>query len=881
MVFCNCLLIFLIPEIFPPNPEYVSGPFLPEKRHFMVNFAKKLTEEFEGSEDPTMILNEGENQDSGPGITIGGDSVGQASAEDFGDFPFAQGELPVEEEGKDENDGGGFASFDLGQFVDSEHSQDFENNLTVSAGPDETVSVMNDFNATDATSAADFSSGMQTTDLSAIVGDEQRPAFATTQEALSDQSVSQSEREFAPPYLESSEVLADLPSHGITALGVEQSPPEAFEPDAKAEEQSQAIEDAPASMGFLDPDPVEELGNVGGGNFPPEHSFVGTPHTFQPAVAPVVKPPGRFAASGFGSVLYRFRAAGTALAMAAFVVGATILAAPMVVSEDNLRGFAVEHQLEDLFVSLGMLSKGEGSAPGVTGSHVSGPVGFGAGTAGPQTGVAPAPGQPGAGEQSVVAEQPKAAKPFEANRDYFSQIADAMQQGDPEKAAQLMKQRPPKPLEGTFDLDASAMAAARFYLFVGRSSEALRVMEERCAKRSTESMSAEHCIPLARAYLSMGRIDNATKIFAQVAAAPDASEQAEPLQMLKAAVSSAQRLSPRGVADHLLVFLKQSSTSVEWERQQSFWIVESLARLGHKRWPDFAKIVFSSEREKFSQALASVTLEGGRFRNALAMTRLLDYLAVRFGYQVLGFQHGIRSYGLNDHRLSVTLHALSANMIADGGDLTVVLQGLRDKKPFGEVERLIKLNLAVQENRWTKAYQILSAQIPTLKESRFGFEWKLAGALFAIGSNNIPMSKSMFEGLKLYGTRNPLVTSSFDYWHILAKLGQFAGIPVNSEIDRAESFASSERERGLIAALRLNAASGGGKNREMDIESYVNRFPWHDSVLTAAILASGRAGKDPTRYMRMQDRITVARLAAGREKNLLLDSTVEELLRIL
>jgi hypothetical protein len=256
-------------------------------------------------------------------------------------------------------------------------------------------------------------------------------------------------------------------------------------------------------------------------------------------------------------------------------------------------------------------------------------------------------------------------------------------------------------------------------------------------------------------------------------------------------------------------------------------------------------------------------------------------MAVRFGYQVLGFQHGIRSYGLNDYRLSVTLQALSANMVADGGDLTVVLQGLRDKKPFGEVERLIKVNLALQENRWTKAYQILSAQIPTLKESRFGFEWKLAGALFAIGSNNIPMSKSLFEGLRLYGARNPAVTRSFDYWHILAKLGQFAGIPVTSEIDQAESFATSERERGLIAALRLNAASGGGKNREMDIESYVNRFPWHDSVLTAAILASGRAGKDPTRYMRMQDRITVARLAAGREKNLLLDSTVEELLGIL
>jgi hypothetical protein len=351
--------------------------------------------------------------------------------------------------------------------------------------------------------------------------------------------------------------------------------------------------------------------------------------------------------------------------------------------------------------------------------------------------------------------------------------------------------------------------------------------------------------------------------------------------MLKSAVKSAERLNPRGIADHLLVFLKQTSTSVEWERQQAFWIVESLARLGHKRWPDFAKIVFGSDRETFSKALSSVSLEGGRFRNALALTRLLDYLAVRFGYQVLGFQHGIRSYGLNDYRLSVTLQALSANMVADGGDLTVVLHGLRDKKPFGEVEKLIKLNLALQENRWTKAYQILSAQIPTLKESRFGFEWKLAGALFAIGSNNIPMSKSLFEGLRLYGTRNPAVTRSFDYWHILAKLGQFAGTPVASEIDQAESFATSERERGLIAALRLNAASGGGKNREMDIESYVNRFPWHDSVLTAAILASGRAGKDPTRYMRMQDRITVARLAAGREKNLLLDSTVEELLRVL
>lgn len=829
----------------------------------MGNIAKRLNDEFQGSDVPTVLVDEVENQTSSPGSSFGEGAAALPESPDFNDFSFAQHVDISLQESNEALEGGSFGSFDLDQFVDSENSEHSNANETVSAMPEETESGMGDY---DPTNASAFSGGMQATDLSGIIGDDPRLAFAATQEAVSDASGLSSEREFESPDLEALQGHQEAPSEGITAFGVE---PNAVAPVQEGgSENSEAEDNAPESMGFLDPDPVIGGQNLGG-SFPPELSFVGSPVTFAPP--PVVKPPGRFQSSRFGSVLYRFRGAGTAVLVAVVVVTATVLAAPLLVSEENLRGFAAEHQLEGLFESLGMISQVEGfgtaassSTAGVTGNDA------------PAVGGAPVASKPAGVETPPVVQ-----KTFEANREYFSRITDALQQGDPEKSAAYMNQPPSKPLESAFDFDAAAMAAARFYLFVGRVPEALRVIEERCGKRSAESMSAEHCLPLVRAYLSMGRAKDASAAFTKVSAAPDASEQTERLQILKSALAYAQQLSPRGIADHLLEFLQQTSTDVEWERQQGFWILESLARLGHGRWSDFAQIVFKTDRAKFLKALSGVSIEGGRFRNSLALTRFLDYLAARFGYDVLGFQHGNRNYGLNDYRLSVAFQALSANMVADSGDLTVLLHRLRDKKPFGEVERLIKLNLALQENRWTTAYQILNSQVPSLPQARFGFEWKLAGALFAIGSNNVPLAKNLYTALQLYGARTPSVTKSFDYWHIVARLGQFTGTDVTSEMDRAESLAASERERGLVAALRLKADSARGSNAEADIETYVNRFPWHDSVLSAAILASGRAGKDPSRYMKMQDRITVGRLAAGREKNLLLDSTVEELLRFL
>jgi hypothetical protein len=467
----------------------------------------------------------------------------------------------------------------------------------------------------------------------------------------------------------------------------------------------------------------------------------------------------------------------------------------------------------------------------------------------------------------------------EANKAYFYGVIEALRLGDVEKAAQLMRVRPPQALSSQYDLDMTAAVSARYFLLVGKEEQALRAVTVRCGADGSGVQLVANCLPLARAYVGLGRYNEARITLLNLEAATDALEFKDQLEFVRTAIVSGQALSPRGVAAHLLSFMKPTAMDVEWERQQATWILQEFGRLGADRWGDLAKIIFQSDRSSYESAMKDAIVDSSRFRNALGLTRFLDFLALRYGHRVLGFEHGLRLLPLDDTRFALALQAVSSNIAAESPDLAMMLQPLRGKRPFGDVERLIAVNLAIQERSWNKAFQILNGQISEIPKSRFSFEWKLAGAAFAIGSHNVTMAKELAKAFTLYAKKEPKVLRSFDYWYTLARLHQSSGQAAARSIDQASRLAASEREQGLVASLRLFASSSNISAQE--IEAIVQRFPGHDSVLEAAILASGRRNRDPSRFMAMQNSLTNTRLVEGREKNLLLDWTVEELLRLL
>lgn len=561
---------------------------------------------------------------------------------------------------------------------------------------------------------------------------------------------------------------------------------------------------------------------------------------------PDVSPPAK--AKG-NPLAFLFNASHNAGKWVGGIVGALavlVLVSPAVLPEEDLRHFAQTLGAESMFVSLGLIPEvATDLGANASSFEPSGPV------------VQPEP-----------------------NQEYFNQVSEALRQGDPEKAARLMEKRPTQLLETRFDLDKAAEMSARFYLMVGKEEQALRAISARCGvDGGGASATVVTCLPLLRSYLSLGRLPDASRTLAHLRNASDAADYPQALDYAQTALSAAQQGTPKAVTDHLLSFLKPTSMEVEWERQISAWILRDFARLGHRRWRDVAQLVFQIDRAKFEEAMSPVALESGRYVNAFALTRFLDFLALRFGHEPFELKHGAKMLPLDDTRLGLTLNALSKNLSADISSVSHSLQMLRGSRPYSEVERLIAVNLALQEKSWNKAYQILNSQVEEIPNSRFSFEWKLAGAAFAIGSNNEKMARTLEQAIFLFGEKTPKVKDTFDYWYSLARLQVSFGKNAERAVASANSFADSEREQGLVAALRLMIPRDRGTLSGSQIDRVVQQYPKHDSVLEAAILASGRQGRDPGRYMNLQNRLTAVKLAAGREKNLLLDTTVEDLLR--
>jgi hypothetical protein len=463
------------------------------------------------------------------------------------------------------------------------------------------------------------------------------------------------------------------------------------------------------------------------------------------------------------------------------------------------------------------------------------------------------------------------------NKSYFQNILGFIRTGEPYKATAAMNQPPNTAFRARYDLDMSSMAAARLNLLLAQSGKAEHALHHRCVVHVVE-LSAEICVHYLRALVGTGRYEEARTLLVRLKAARDQDFVPEALGMVERVLEAVEPRSPLSLANYFFYLIESPSHDFEWDRQEGLWLLKEIGNLEVSRWRDFAQILFQLRREEAVARLQSADFSKEKMKSVMGLTWFLDYLAVRFGFETLGFEHGSRSLPAADHRFANVVRVL-ASSIQGGSELDqALLHGIRSKEPYSEIERLMTINMAMQDRQLGKVFHLMSAHIDLIMRSRFGIEWKLLGALYAVEIGNKSMARKMYDSFLKLSTTEEEYVRSFDFWYTFAKLASFHGDSPIQYAERAQVFAFSQREQGLIEALRIEWFA---KNRQFDklnVSVAVQKYPRHYRVLSAAILALGHAGRDPKKIIQMQNRVSSSGLSEGREKNLLTDQTVRALL---
>lgn len=528
-----------------------------------------------------------------------------------------------------------------------------------------------------------------------------------------------------------------------------------------------------------------------------------------------------------------------------------VLAFPYVFSKEELRVLARELSLEDTFETVGLLDP-EVAVSMPTFEEL------------PASAVAPV------GIPPVLVPSP--------NESYFQEIIGFIRSGEPYEAAAAMKKPPQVALRMRYDLDMSSMAAARLNLLLAQSEKAAQALHHRCVTHVVE-LSAEICVHYVRALVGTGRYGEARSLLARLHEARDHDLVSEELTMTGRVLAAVEPRTPLSLAQYFLDFINAPSHDYEWDRQESLWLLKEIGNLDVSRWRDLAQILFQLRRSEIIMRLQSAEFAKEKIKSAMGLTWFLDFLAVRYGFEILGFEHGNRILPAADHRFAVVARVLASSVQGGSEVDQSLLHGIRSKRPYSEIERLMTINMSMQDRQLGKVYHLMNAHMDLILRGQFSFEWKLLGAHYAVEIGNATMAAKLYRTFKALAKGKEEYVRSFDFWYTMSKLAAFHNEDPLAYVERARPFAFSEREQGLLEAVRI---AWFAKKREFDklnVSLTVKKYPWHYRVLSAAILAQGHAGRDPKKFIEMQNRVSSSRIAEGREKNLLTDYTVRVIIQ--
>lgn len=529
----------------------------------------------------------------------------------------------------------------------------------------------------------------------------------------------------------------------------------------------------------------------------------------------------------------------------------SVLAVPYIFSEEEMRLLARELSLEDTFEAAGLLR--------------------------PEVSVT----MPQFEELPVASVDPVSIAPVlvpSPNEGYFNKIIGHISSGEVYEAVDAMKNPPKVALRMRYDLDMSSMVAARLNLLLAQSEKAEQALHHRCVTHVIE-LSAEICIHYVRALVGLGRYEEARTLLARLKESRDHDLVADELNTTGRLLAAVEPRTPASLVQYILDFISGQSHDYEWDRQESLWILKEIGNLDVSRWRDLAQIVFQIRRSEIVDLLQSAEFAKEKVKTAMGLTWFLDFLAVRYGFESLGFDHGNRFLPASDHRFAAVARVLTSSFQGGSEVDQHLLHRIRSKPLYSELERLITINVSLQDRQLGKVYHLMNTHMDLTMRGQFGFEWKLLGAHYASEIGNKSMAAKLYRTFKELAKGDKEYVQSFDFWYTMSKLAAFHDEDPLRHVDRAQPFAFTVREQGLLEAVRIAWFAKNRQFEKLNVSLSVKKYPWHYRVLSAAILAQGHAGRDPKNFIEMQNRVSSSRIAEAREKNLLTDYTIRAIIQ--
>ncbi len=442
------------------------------------------------------------------------------------------------------------------------------------------------------------------------------------------------------------------------------------------------------------------------------------------------------------------------------------------------------------------------------------------------------------------------------NSKIFDIIEDALQTGDPIRALNGFKTPLAEGLKTPEEKLLGAEYKARYQLMVSNAEKAKRILQTQCSTLTFDN--ATTCVHYIRALLSIHKTNEAfpfiNTLFTLLESESENAQLesiAELLKLTQNAFASPNFSSVKSLFDNLVA---DQNYSAEWNRQRSVWIAHCIALLNDSDKISLANYLFVENREKLLSTLKNEQSHWARGQEPLLIP-LLDWFAIsneQIPLKVQTFPSKLDTDLASASLLNGSLSRIINPAIGNPISHSAVISG---RPMYGELVKLMSLNIAIQESDSNSAGQIITNR--PLFSGKFKYEWIMAGVRFAIQSNIMESLKGAKLALEDMAKVEPECVKDFQYWVTYARLLRALNLNNKTQLTKAKSLAIAPRDQGLLAVEEAYAMRNSGQMAKglQHLKFAVGKITHHSSLLEAAAEFAGLLREDPSPYIEAQSNI--------------------------
>ena len=442
------------------------------------------------------------------------------------------------------------------------------------------------------------------------------------------------------------------------------------------------------------------------------------------------------------------------------------------------------------------------------------------------------------------------------NLKIFDIIEDALQTGDPIRALNGFKTPLAEALKTPEEKLLGAEYKARYQLMVSNADKAKRILHQQCSSLTFDN--ATTCVHYIRALLSIHKTNEAfpfiNTLFTLLESESENAQLesiAELLKLTQNSFSSPNFLNVKILFENVIA---DQNFSAEWNRQRSVWIAHCLVLLNESDKILLANYLFVENREKLLSTLKTEQNHWARGQEPLLIP-LLDWFAIsneQIPLKVQTFPSKLDTDLASASILSGSLSRIINPAIGNPISHAAVISG---RPMYGELLKLMTLNIAIQESDSNSAGQIITNR--PLFSGKFKYEWIMAGVRFAIQSNIMESLKGAKLALEDMAKVEPECVKDFQYWVTYARLLRTLNLNNETQLSKAKPLAIAPRDQGLLAVEEAYAMRNSGQMAKglQHLKFAVGKIPHHSSLLEAAAEFAGLLREDPSPYIEAQSNI--------------------------